>query len=482
MTPAAVEIRGFGYRPPTRTSWALRDVDLAVAPGEHVLLLGASGSGKSTLLRAMAGLLDAGGDTAGAVQVDGRPATSARDRVGLLMQDPDAFLVLSRAGEDVAFGPQNRGLPPDEVEERVARALRAAGFPYSAERPVAALSGGERQRLALAGVLALAPGLLLLDEPTSMLDPEGAALVRRSVGEAARASGVTLVVVEHRVADWLPLVDRVVVLTPDGVAADGAPDTVATHPAARDTWLGGPPALVPRPPASRAPAGRLLTATAVTYRHQGAAVDALSAVDCSADAGSVLAVTGPNGSGKSTLARLLGGLAAPTSGAVTASPALTGAALADGRPHRWRARDLAGRIGSVFQNPEHAFLTGSVREELAIGPRAVLPGRADLAELVDRLLDQLRLTHLAEANPFTLSGGEQRRLSVGAALATAPRLLVLDEPTFGQDPTTWRELVSLALDLRDAGAGLVVVTHDLAFRDAVADASLRLDSGKVVST
>ena len=481
MTPAAVDIRGFGYRPPTRTAWALRDVDLAVTPGEHMLLLGASGSGKSTLLRAMAGLLDAGGETAGEVQVDGLPAAAARDRVGLLMQDPDAFLVLSRAGEDVAFGPQNRGLPPDQVEERVASALRAVGFPYPAARPVAALSGGERQRLALAGVLALAPGLLLLDEPTSMLDPDGAALVRRSIGEAVRATGSTLVVVEHRVSDWLPLVDRVVVLTPDGVAADGDPDSVARHPAARDTWLGGPPRLPARPRAASQPGTPLLTATSVTYRHPGGTVDAVSEVTCVSSAGSVLAVTGPNGSGKSTLAHLLGGLVAPASGAVTASPTLVAGTLADTRPHRWRARDLAGRIGSVFQDPEHAFLTGSVREELAVGPRAVHPHRTDLSGTVDRLLDQLRLAHLADANPFTLSGGEQRRLSVAAALATAPQLLLLDEPTFGQDPTTWRELVSLALDLRDAGAGLVVVTHDLGYRDAVADATLQLDQGRVVA-
>jgi energy-coupling factor transport system ATP-binding protein len=478
VSPAAVDIRGFGYRPPTRTSWALRDVDLALEPGEHVLLLGASGSGKSTLLRAMAGLLDAGGTTAGDVRVDGRPAPEARDRVGLLMQDPDAFLVLSRAGEDVAFGPQNRGLPPDQVADRVRSALQAVGFPYAPDRPVAALSGGERQRLALAGVLALAPGLLLLDEPTSMLDPEGAALVRRAVRDAARASGATLVVVEHHAHDWRQLVDRVVVLTPDGIAADGDPDTVAHHAAARDTWLAGTPPLSRRAGLEGRPAEPLMTATSVTYRHPRSVVDAVSDVDCVAAGSSVLAVTGRNGSGKSTLVHLLGGLVAPRAGTVTASPALVGAGPAGRSPHRWRAGELAGRVGSVFQNPEHAFLTGTVRQELTVGPRAVDPRRTDVSATVDRLLDRLRLAHLAEANPFTLSGGEQRRLSVAAALATAPRLLILDEPTFGQDPRTWRELVGLTLDLRDAGTGLVVVTHDLPFRDAVADVTVALEHGR----
>lgn len=476
MTAAAVEVRGFGYRPPTRSRWALRDVDLSVAPGEHVLLLGDSGSGKSTLMRALAGLLDAGGDVMGRVLVDGRDARDARDRVGLLLQDPDAFVVLSRAAEDVAFGPQNRGLPPDEVSRRVGAALDAVGFPYAGDRSVDALSGGERQRLALAGVLALGPGLLLLDEPTSMLDPEGATLVRRAVSHAARADGVTLVVVEHRVDDWLPLVDRVVVLTPDGVAADASPDVVRDDPAAADTWL-----VPPSPPPRRSqPSGEvLLTGRALRYRHRDAAAEALAGVDCRADAGSVLTVSGPNGSGKTTLVRLLGGLAEPTAGELTAHTALTaGAALRSSHPHRWRARDLAGRIGSVFQNPEHAFLTGRVRDELAVGPHAVGRSEGETARTVDDLLRRMRLAALADANPFTLSGGEQRRLSVAAALASHPRLLLLDEPTFGQDPTTWRELTRLVTELRDAGTGVVVVTHDTAFADAVADRRLVLRDGR----
>lgn len=473
MTAAAVELRGFGYRPPARQRWALRDLTLRVAAGEHVLLLGASGAGKSTLLRGLAGLLPAGGEQQGEVLVDGVRAEAARDRVGLLLQDPDAALVLSRAGEDVAFGPQNRGLPPDEVRRRVASALDAVGFPYPQDRPVDALSGGERQRLALAGVLALEPGLLLLDEPTSMLDPDGAALVRAAVSRAARASGTTLVVVEHRVAEWLPLVDRVVVLSPDGVLADGSPDAVAASSAAADTWL---VAAVPTDTPTAPPGTLLVAAEQVGFRHPGATVAALVDVDAEIRAGSVLAVTGPNGSGKTSLARLLGGLAAPTAGAVAAQPPLLGPRLREPHPHRWRARDLAGRIGSVFQNPEHAFLTGSVAEELAVGPRALRRPPDDVDRVVDGLLDRLRLSELRTANPFTLSGGEQRRLSVGAALATAPEVLVLDEPTFGQDPTTWRELVSLVLGLRDSGTGFLVATHDLHFRDAVADRRTSLTS------
>jgi energy-coupling factor transport system ATP-binding protein len=178
----------------------------------------------------------------------------------------------------------------------------------------------------------------------------------------------------------------------------------------------------------------------------------------------VLAVTGPNGAGKSTLALTLGGLLAPTSGRVRA--------FGDDRPpHRWRAAELTRRIGSVFQNPEHQFVTSRVADELALGPRRL--GR-EAGPVVDELLSRLRLAHLAGANPYTLSGGEARRLSVATALATAPRLLVLDEPTFGQDRRTWIELMDLLAGLRDAGHGVVAVTHDEAFVRSLADRVVEL--------
>jgi energy-coupling factor transport system ATP-binding protein len=167
----------------------------------------------------------------------------------------------------------------------------------------------------------------------------------------------------------------------------------------------------------------------------------------------VLAVTGPNGAGKSTLALILGGLLRPTAGRVEAAPG--------GAPVTWRAPVLARRIGSVFQNPEHQFVTSRVADELALAKPA--------QSTVDELLDRLRLTKLADANPFTLSGGEARRLSVATALAAAPRLLVLDEPTFGQDRRTWIELVDLLAGLRDDGHGVVAVTHDDAFVATLAD-------------
>ncbi|MBO4210968.1 ATP-binding cassette domain-containing protein, partial [Micromonospora echinofusca] len=204
---------------------------MRIEAGERVLLLGPSGAGKSTLLAALAGLLpEDSGEREGHVEVDGLEPRKARDRVGVVFQDPESQLVMARCGDDVAFGLENRGVPADEIWPRVDEALARVGFPYPRDRPTAALSGGEQQRLALAGVLALRPGLLLLDEPTANLDPAGAALVRQAV-TTALSPDTTLILVEHRVTEALPLVDRVVVLQPGGgVRADGPPEQVfAAH-------------------------------------------------------------------------------------------------------------------------------------------------------------------------------------------------------------------------------------------------------------
>jgi energy-coupling factor transport system ATP-binding protein len=477
--PARIEARGWGLRHPGRRAWALRGVDLVVEPGERVLLLGPSGSGKTTLLTALAGLVDphGGGETEGVLLVDGQDPREARDRSGLLFQDPEAQLVMGRAGDDVAFGLENRCVPTEAIWPRVDAALQAVEFAYGRDRPTHALSGGEQQRLALAGTLALRPGLLLLDEPTANLDPEGAAEIRTVLDRVLDRVGATLVLVEHRVDESVALVDRVIVVAAGaGVVADGPPRDVfrehGTRLAEAGVWVPDqPPAAPPR--RERPPTAALVLAERVAFRYPGERVDAVANVDVQVRAAEALAVTGPNGSGKSTLAMLLAGLLVPRIGSVLAAEALW-----DGHGHEptagWPARELVRRVGTVFQDPEHQFLTGSVRDELLLGPQ-----RAGIAPEVaqrraDELLERLHLAPLAGANPFTLSGGEKRRLSVATALATAPALLVLDEPTFGQDRRTWSELLHLLAALRDDGRGICFVTHDRAFVHALADRSLAL--------
>ncbi|MFT4122468.1 MAG: ABC transporter ATP-binding protein, partial [Microbacteriaceae bacterium] len=227
--PVAVRARGWGWRHAGRRRWAVRGLDLDIAPGERVLLLGASGAGKSTLLQGLAGVLGGAeeGEQAGELGLDGRPAAGLRGRAGLVLQDPDAQVVMARLGDDVAFGAENLGVPRDEIWRRVDEALDAVGLRLPLGHPTARLSGGQKQRLALAGLLAMRPGLLLLDEPTANLDPAGVVEVRDAVGRVLERTGATLVVVEHRVAVWLPLVNRVVVLSAEGgVLADGTPAAV----------------------------------------------------------------------------------------------------------------------------------------------------------------------------------------------------------------------------------------------------------------
>ncbi|WP_422386507.1 ABC transporter ATP-binding protein [Cryobacterium ruanii] len=480
----AVQIRArdWGWRHAGRHSQAVSGLDLQIEPGERVLLLGASGAGKSTLVHALAGVLgDAeDGDETGSLLIDGCRAAEARGRVGLVLQDPDSQVVLARVGDDVAFGCENLAVPRAEIWLRVRRALAEVRLDLPLDHPTSSLSGGQKQRLALAGVLAMQPGLLLLDEPTANLDPNGVIDVRDAVVRSLDHSGATFVVIEHRVEVWQDVVDRLIVLDPaGGVLADGPPREILASQgeqlAQAGVWV---PALPPRFPKRHpiAAAQTLLRAEGlavgrVPFGRRAASVvaDGITLNLCS---GTATVVTGPNGAGKSTLALTLAGLLKPAGGTLHASGTFAAGIISE--PHRWRSQQLLSRIGTVFQDPEHQFLAATVLGDLSIGPRALGLSQTELTSRVDELMHRLRLDHLADANPFTLSGGEKRRMSVATVLATRPRLLVLDEPTFGQDSRTWQELVTLLAELLDEGTALVAVTHDAQFVSALADEEYRL--------
>ncbi len=525
--PAALEARGWGWRYATRHAWAVRDVSVRIEPGERVLLLGASGSGKSTLLQALAGVLGGAdeGEQHGELLVDAAPAAHARGRVGLVLQDPDSQTILARVGDDVAFGCENLGVPRAEIWRRVAAGMDAVGLDVALDRPTSALSGGQKQRLALAGIVAMRPGAVLLDEPTANLDPVGVVEVREAVGRMLDATGATLVVIEHRIDAWLPLVDRVIVLgAGGGVIADGDPGSVldarGAELAAAGVWVPGIRPPYPPAPASApasTPARTLLRAEGLIVGRHPDAPAAAGPVDLEVRAGEVLGIVGANGAGKSTLGLTLAGLLPAQAGTVRAAPGLAaGASLvprarrllrrgeragvragvqtgrrharatasapapSDADPAAWTSTALLTRIGTVLQEPEHQILRSSVRDELEVGPRALGAGERQIAERTDELLERMRLTALAGANPYTLSGGEKRRLTVAAMLAARPAVIVLDEPTYGQDARTWAELVSIIAALRDGrgdggalGAddrgplGIVTITHDDAVLDAL---------------
>ncbi|WP_270239334.1 ABC transporter ATP-binding protein [Kocuria marina] len=580
LTGARVVLEGFGWHHPGRETPSLVDLDLVIEPGERVLLLGPSGAGKSTLLQALAGVdQDPDGRSAsGGLSVAGLDPRDARGTVGFMHQDPETQVVLSRVGDDVAFGLENLAVPRERIWPRVREALARTGLELPLDHPTTALSGGQKQRLALAGTLAMRPRLLLLDEPTASVDHEGAQQLCRAVADAVREDGTTLMVVEHRVALWEPVVDRVIVLGDDGrVAFDGpAQQTLqdarellqhqgtwvpgwvprtrtpvhasnGMDPAARRTTSTTEPRgiTLPAAPTENAPAASSVRAPDVAESAQdtggsttvpapiargttllGArdlavsrsqpgrralarrrrraltawrrgetypepdvrpgAAPAAENITVDVRAGHALAVTGVNGAGKSTLALTLAGLLLPVRGTVRATDALATDAPAD--PSLWDGAELVSRVGTVFQHPEHQFLRPTVREELAFGPRqrrrragrraaraTDVMADADDARVAE-LLRRLRLEELAEANPFTLSGGQKRRLSVGTVLAASPRVLILDEPTFGQDARTWKELVDLLVEELDGGTAVVVVTHDRDLVAALGAHELRLGS------
>lgn len=462
--PARVDVDGWGWRYAGRRLPATRDVDLVIEPGERVLLLGASGAGKSTLLAGLAGLLGGSdeGERTGRILVDGAPPEAQRGRIGLVLQDPEAGVVLSRVGDDVAFGCENLRVPADAIPARVAEAMASVGLTVPPDRPTKALSGGQKQRLALAGVLAMRPGLLLLDEPTANLDPDGVREVRAAVERVVARDETTLVLIEHRTAVWADLVTRVIVLAPGGgLLADGPPAWVfAEHGdalAAAGVWVPGRPVDLPvLEPVSSGVDAALSTSMLTIGRDRREPVR--SALNLSVPVGAGTVVTGPNGAGKSTLALTLAGLLPELSGEVVAAPSL--AARGVRRPSRWRSTELLTRIGTVFQEPEHQFLAATLRDELAVGPRALRMPASQVDAIVDELLERLDLASLAEAHPFTLSGGQKRRLSVATVLASSPAVIVLDEPTFGQDRRGWSELVGLLQREIARGRTVVAVTHD----------------------
>jgi energy-coupling factor transporter ATP-binding protein EcfA2 len=511
---ALVQVRDLTWRPFGRREPVLAGISLRIEAGSRVLLAGPSGSGKSTLLRALAGVLTTTetGDLTGSVLIDGSP--SARSSVALMMQDPGDALVAGRVGRDVAFGPESFGMPRAQIWSRVRSALASVGFPYDQDHPTSALSGGETQRLALAGILALTPRLVLLDEPTSMLDPSSAAVVRGAIISALRDSGATLVMVEHQLSDWVDEVDRLVVLDPAGrVSADGpVAAMLAMHAdslAAQGVWAPGVaaprrldvaralcvPTLHGAPSESDRPggpsAGVLVSAESVSVTRRPRAsvmsanapvrvVQALQDVCAEVRAGECVAVIGPSGAGKSTLTALLAGVEAPTQGRVRGHRELMadpGARLPQAI-HRWTSPALAARFGWVPQQAEQAVVGRTVRDD-ALSTSRRLGIDDDVAQArVDGLLEVLGMSALSRVDPHFLSGGEQRRLALAGAIAHGPSVLVLDEPSVGQDRLTWSAVAGVVVAARDAGMGVVLATHDPLLID-LADRQITLRAGRI---
>nr|WP_274636782.1 ABC transporter ATP-binding protein [Microbacterium bovistercoris] len=553
-----------------------------VRRGEVVLLLGPSGSGKSTLTLALNGLIphDIPADVTGMVRVGGldtveTPVSVLSTRVGMVFQDPDAQQVTGTVLDEVAFGPENLRLPVAEVLGRSETALRRVGLWDRRHENPDALSGGGRQRLAIAAALALGSPVLVLDEPTANLDPQGIEEVYAALAEIVASGDRAIVLVEHNLDHAVGFVDRVVVLDAAGRTIAGGPvDDILRARAAElhalGVWLPtsalaaltlrragyalDPLPLTPAelraaleacpPPAPRSlsetgapaprslsetgapaprslsergtPAPRSLSERSETKRrdiavagpssrslrslaqgpetsplgpdtsplgpdtHPAVSVggltlrrgrtEVLHEVDLDIRAGEFVAVIGANGAGKTSLLHAIAGVTRPPRGTVRI----------DGRDiTRMKPREVTGRIGFVFQNPEHQFVAHTVHDELAYGLRH-LP-RADAEAQIADVLARFGLTDRADVHPFLLSGGQKRRLSVGTALVAGAPVLALDEPTFGQDRARADELLDLLARLNADGTTVIVVTHDMQLVTEYASRAVVLGDGRVLA-
>lgn len=493
------------------------DVSLDVHPGEVVLVLGPSGSGKSTLGLAMNGLIPHAvpAEVSGTVTVGGRDAATApvaelAQTVAMVFQDPDAQLITGSVLDEVCFGPENLRLPVVEVLARAEAALRRVGLWERRADSPDVLSGGGRQRLAIATALAMGSPLLVLDEPTATLDPAGVEDVYTALRDVVAAGDRAIVLIEHDLDAAMGLVHRVVALDTAGrVVADGDVDAVLRGRAeelhALGVWLPtatlaalrlrragyaihplpltpgelrtalettAPPDTASVPPHPSPPANRETLVRVRDLRVARGRVPVLHGIDLDIAAGEFVAVVGANGSGKTTLVQALAGVRRPPKGAVR----IDGIDV-----RRASTRDLARRAGFVFQNPEHQFLTTTVFDEIAHGLRRQGLRDDEVRRRTEDVLSRFALADKAAEHPFLLSGGQKRRLSVGTALVGGARLLVLDEPTFGQDRARADELLSLLDALRTDGTTIVVVTHDMQLVAEHADRVLVMDAGRLAA-
>lgn len=488
-------------------SLALDDVTLEVCRGERVCVLGANGSGKSTLASVICGLLapDEGDvELAGhAVCTGGVPDLAAyrdaRRQLGLVFQNPDDQIVTSVVADDVAFGPENLGVPRAQIAARVARELRRVAMEKYAHADPSRLSGGQRQRVCIAGALAMEPAVLVLDEPSSLLDVRGRAAIMRVMGRLA-AAGATLVHVTHFMDEALAT-DRVIVMQHGRVALEGTPDEVfATKNAqiiealglempfearlatalrqaeATSDSVAAPGAPSDEKPAASAACAPAAEPLAILARDLGFSygpdAQALDGVSLEVPVRAATAIVGQTGSGKSTLLRLLCGLEAADAGSLTVCG--INAATKRGR------RQVRRAVGYVMQHPERQLFAQTVAEDVAFGPRNQGLSAAEVERRVAHALDLVGLTDRRDASPFELSGGQQRLAAIAGVLAMEPELLVLDEPTAGLDPRGRARLRALMADLAAHGVTLLQVTHSM--EDAArADHVVVLDQSHVLT-
>jgi energy-coupling factor transport system ATP-binding protein len=506
---------GVSYRYPGAESWALNGLSFTLRAGESVLIAGSSGSGKSTLCRACIGLVPHfhHGEWIGKVFVDGldttqHPVYEVFRHAGLVFQNTDAQLFNQTVESELTYGLESLGLPHDEIEQRLNWASRLTELGDLMDRSPHLLSGGEKQRVALGSILALRPRLLLLDEPFTHLDPQGAADLRRIL-RMMKSEGMALILVEHRLHEIIQDVDQIIVLHQGKIASQGTPDQVLAGEVSdyglnlpplvrlfRKMGLKGRPLSVPLSqedaiqalkdqnlvtvfsvrlleeakktsisfPGTSSP---VVEAEEICFSYRGLPV--LQDIHFKLLRGESVALVGRNGAGKTTLIKHLNGLLRPHSGRLK---------ILGQETQRRSVSELSRHVGFVWQNPNDQLFQPTVREEVLTGPKAL--GSYD-PSWCEELFNRFGLVLLLDRSPFTLSEGQKKRVAFAAALAVKPELVVLDEPTAGQDELFRKELAKFIVELRREKRTVLLVTHDLEFAAEHANRWLVLAEGRIIA-
>lgn len=477
----ATELRDVSYRYPNAEEWSLRHINLSVEKGKFVAIMGPNGAGKTTLSLCLNGLIPQlmEGEMTGEVQAAGldtgkfRVQTLAR-HVGLVLQDPEAQIFGRTVWEDVTFGPSNFVFPLPEIEACGRTALELVGLRGFAHRNTAELSGGEKQRLALAGILALEPEILVLDEPTAEMDPLGRQELYAVLDRLRREKGITVIVVEHSPDEVLTRADEVVVLDKGQMVWQGIPAELFADTSLVAKFGLRPPRACrlgharetgsrkqPKEPGAEAEKTPVIEIKGLVYCYDSAP-PVLRGVDLRVFAGEFVALVGPNGAGKTTLAKHLNGLLKPRRGDVW---------VANRNTKEHTVGELAGTVGYLFQNPDHQIFAASVQKEITYGLK-----NTNIAQdcINERITEALRFTGLSavrEKHPFSLSRGDRQLLAVASILALGPQVLVIDEPTAGLDWTGVQKLMTLIRHLHSQGTTVIMISHDM---DLVAEYAQRV--------
>ncbi len=524
--PPDILIRNLSYAyPPLREgdgpSPVLRGISLEVPRGEFVALLGRVGAGKTTLCMALNGLVPhaTGGVFLGDVTVLGantkqHPVADLARSVGMVFQDPESQLVQMRVEDEVAFGPENLGVPSAEIEERITWALNAVGLADYRDRSPLLLSGGEKQRVAIAAMLAMHPQVLVLDEPTASLDPAGKSAVFKVLGELRRTRQMTIFMATQELERVARYADRVLVLHEGQIALAGPPADVFRQVGRLQEWGVGVSQLAelghllaqrtgrelhfanmaeaykqlrrqarktrmhkrpPAPPAVKRPLSHptessQIVVEEITYSYPDG-TDALRGVSLALQPGEFVALLGPNGSGKTTLAKHLNGLLTPTAGRVQIERSDT---------RRARTAELARLVGYAFQNPDHQIFAPTVQEEIAFGPRTLGLPESIVAQRVAEALDRFRLVRYADWPPAVLGFGQRRQVALAAVFAAQPQALILDEPTGGLDWRSRQELMAVVAGFNGLGRTVILITHDMRLVAEYATRAVVLLAGRVL--